>query len=227
MGNGFTFELESLLFYALARATAFFSGIPGVISVYGDDIICPVQLCERLVWVLQWFGFSVNSEKSFTDGPFRESCGGHYWNGLDITPFFIRSPIESLVDVIDTANKLRQWSSVQGLSILDPEVEPIWQDLKQLVPPCLWGGVDTSFKYRLVSRDTGSHRLSEKRRRVPAGTGGYFHWLNATWDRTFEGDGIETSSFMVTRPSDLSYKKVRKPTVPQLSAYFLEEVGRY
>jgi len=227
MGNGFTFELESLLFYTLARATAFFSGIRGVISVYGDDIICPVQLCERLIWVLQWFGFTVNTEKSFTEGPFRESCGGHYWNGLDITPFYIRSPIDSIVDVIDVANKLRQWASVDGLSILDPEVEPIWLDLKHMVPACLWGGVDTSFKYRLVSRDTGTHRLSEKRKRVSAGTGGYFHWLNATWDRNDLKDGIETSSFMVTRPSDLSLKKVRKPTVPQLSAYFLEEVGRY
>lgn len=227
MGNGFTFELESLLFYTLARACAYFSGVPGIISVYGDDIICPAQLCERLIWVLQWFGFTVNSEKSFISGPFRESCGGHYWNGLDITPFYIRAPIESMVDVIDVANKLRQWASVDGLSILDPEVEPIWLHLKQIVPACLWGGVDTSFKYRLVSRDIGTHRLSEKRKRIPAGDGGYFHWLNATWDRTFSGDGIETSSFMKTRPSDLSLKKVRKPTVPQLSAYFLEEVGRY
>jgi len=227
MGNGFTFELESLLFFTIAKAVAFFTGTRGVISVYGDDIICPVQLCENLEWVLRWFGFTVNSEKSCVEGPFRESCGGHYWNGLDVTPFYIRAPIESLVDVIDVANKLRQWASVDGCSILDPEVESIWLHLKHLVPQCLWGGEDTSFKYRLVSYDIGTHRLSEKRKRVSAGLGGYYHWLNATWDRDFSSDGIETSSFTVTRPSDLSLKKVRKPTVPQLPAVFLSEIGRF
>jgi hypothetical protein len=225
MGNGFTFELESLLFYVLARATAWFTGTRGVVSVYGDDIICSADMADKLIWVLSFFGFSINTEKSFVRGPFRESCGGHYWNGLDITPFYIRKPITALEDLIDVANKLRKWAEVSGIGCLDPEVEPIWFWLKSLVPSVLWGGGDTSYKYQLVSNDTSSHRLSEKRRSVSAGTGGYFHWLNATWDRTTLYDGVQTSSFSKTLATSLELKRVRIPTVPRLLALFSSEIG--
>jgi len=225
MGNGFTFELESLLFYVLTRATAFFTGTRGIVSVYGDDIICPTELARDLIWILSYFGFEVNSSKSCVDGPYRESCGGHYWNGLDITPFYIRAPITSLDDLIDVANKLRKWAEVDGLSVLDPEVEAIWLWLKGFVPDVLWGGGDLTFKYQLVSYDTSSHRLSEKSRKNDAGLGGYLHWLNATWDRTSLREGISTSSFSKPSNKDLELKRVRKPTVPHLPALFLSELG--
>jgi len=93
MGNGFTFELESLLFFAITKACCYFRGSRGVVSVYGDDIICPTDVVPELTYALSFFGFSVNSEKSYDSGPFRESCGGHYYDGFDITPFYIRKPI--------------------------------------------------------------------------------------------------------------------------------------
>jgi len=226
MGNGFTFELQSLLFLALMKATAFFTGTPGVISVYGDDLICPRQLTDKLIWVLSYFGFTVNSEKSCVEGPYRESCGGHYWNGVDIAPFYIKEPIRTLPDLIDVANKLRKWGSISGLGIIDPEVEPIWLWLKSFIPQCLWGGENLSYKYQLVSKDTSSHRLSEKRRQKKAGIGGYFHWLNVTWDRNLLHEGIQTSLLTETRPSAYDLKRVRTPAVPPLQALFLEELGR-
>jgi hypothetical protein len=226
MGNGFTFELESLLFYVLTRATAFFTGRRGVVSIYGDDIICPTDLSRDLIWVLQWFGFAVNTDKSFWEGPFRESCGGHYWNGTDITPFYIKGPIESMDSLIDVANKLRKWAEIPGLSILDPDVEPIWFWLKGLIPSYLWGGENLSFKYQLVSNDIPVLRLSEKKKKRDAGTGGYFHWLNTTWERTrFIEEGVKTSTYTQPANEPLELKKVRKPTVPRLSAHFLKEVS--
>lgn len=87
MGNGFTFELESLLFYAIARATVYHLGIRGVVSVYGDDLIVPTESANYLISVLLFLGFETNVDKSFVDGSFRESCGGHFDNGHDITPF--------------------------------------------------------------------------------------------------------------------------------------------
>lgn len=87
MGNGFTFELESLLFWAIVRTVAYFRRTRGAISVYGDDIIAPSSLYEPLVQALSYLGFSVNPDKSFHEGPFRESCGKHWWNGYDVTPF--------------------------------------------------------------------------------------------------------------------------------------------
>lgn len=225
MGNGFTFELESLLFYVLARATAYFRGVPGVISVYGDDIICPTELYDDLVWVLGYMGFQVNTEKSFSSGPFRESCGGHYYNGYDITPFYLRGPLSTVVDIIHIANQLREWSRIPALGILDPECESIWLWLKGHVPSDLWGGVDTSFKFQLVSPDLSRNRLQqEKSKPIDLGPGGYIHWLNVTWDRAVASDGIETSSYT----KDLSvYRKrpVRNPTVARLPALFLSELG--
>jgi hypothetical protein len=151
MGNGFTFELESLIFYAIARATAYFTGTSGAISVYGDDIIVPTQMCQDLLHVLRFLGFESNDSKTFDSGHFRESCGGHYYFGYCVTPFYIRRPIESLRDLIHFLNSLRKWSESEGISILDDEVEDTWFQLSKMVPRCFWGGHDYSDPSRLVS----------------------------------------------------------------------------
>lgn len=151
MGNGFTFELESLLFWALARTVAYFRGISGRVSVYGDDIIVPVTMAEDLVWVLNHFGFSVNPEKSFWEGPFRESCGGHYYGDTDITPFYIRRPVATLREAILLCNNVRRWSGLDGLGILDDAMLPLWEYVASFVPECYWGGTNMGSDTRLVS----------------------------------------------------------------------------
>lgn len=91
MGNGFTFPLETLIFWALV------SSLPGcskVTSVYGDDIIIPVEAVPQALLVLRSAGFTVNMEKSFWTGHFRESCGGDYFWGFDIRPFFIKDKLK-------------------------------------------------------------------------------------------------------------------------------------
>jgi len=91
MGNGFTFELESLIFYVLALCVVIESGsAPAVFSVYGDDIIVPTECYSPLKNLLEFFGFSLNMEKSFNTGKFRESCGGDYYEGTDIRPFYVK-----------------------------------------------------------------------------------------------------------------------------------------
>jgi len=223
MGNGFTFELESLLFYVLARATCYFEGISGVVSIYGDDIICPSDVVEPLVWVLQFFGFQVNSEKSFWTGDFRESCGGHYKDGVDITPFYVKAPLKNLCDVIDVANKVRRWAQINGLGILDPEVEHLWLYLKSLVPSGLWGGVDTTFKYQLVSSDLPRFKLQEVTADSPTGVGGYVHWLNATWDRSALFDGVSTSE-KTTGTHKYLWRKAKRSSVTRLQGLFMHEL---
>lgn len=224
MGNGFTFELESLLFYVLARATAYFTGTTGIVSVYGDDIICPTGMSHDLIWVLQYFGFQVNPDKSFTDGPFRESCGGHYHDGYDITPFYLRKPIDSMADLIDVANKLRHWGSCPITNVGDPFVEEIWLWLKSMVPEVLWGGEDWTFRYQLVSHDLPTLRLVEVVKSRDAGYGAYFHWLNATWDRTALFDGVVTSSLSLSL-NRMRLRPVRHRTVPRLPSHFLSEIS--
>jgi hypothetical protein len=235
MGNGFTFELESLLFYAIVRTVTYFRGVTGVVSVYGDDIICPTIDVHYVIWALQFMGFQVNPDKSHISGPFRESCGGHYHNGYDVTPFYLKGPLEYLSDVIDLANKLRKWAHDNPTSnILNPEVEDIWFWLKSIVPSNLWGGVDTSFKYQLVSHgDLTSHRLHPESKKKETGTGGYLHWLNATWERTsLPGWDIpyhlDTIEVITSRRSLDAHrarlKKVRNPAVTQLQAVFPREI---
>jgi len=85
MGNAYTFELESLIFYALCEAVC----TADVVSVYGDDIIVSGRDYNQVREILQWAGFTPNERKSFTDGShFYESCGRHYFDGQEVTPCY-------------------------------------------------------------------------------------------------------------------------------------------
>lgn len=112
MGCGFTFELETLLFQALTVAASGKGNTRGV-RAYGDDIICNTDDYEAVSALLAHAGFKQNAEKSFATGPFRESCGGHYWHGLDVTPFYIKEVPTLLSQVIEIANKLLGWSCLR------------------------------------------------------------------------------------------------------------------
>lgn len=208
MGNGFTFELESLLFWALAKTVLHFrGGASGIISVYGDDIICPQHMTHDLIIALSFFGFTTNEEKSFISGPFRESCGGHYHYGRDVTPFYLRKPITHVTDVIHVANSLRKWASCEVYKIADPELEEIWFWLRDYVPVELWGGRDFGSKSALVSPDIPNKRLVEACTEICAEIGGYYHWLNTTWDRDYDFDNSCNTS---TLSSSLSFFRTRK-----------------
>lgn len=112
MGNGFTFELESLIFWGLASACMSYSlesGSP--LAVYGDDIIVPTLSSGLLIRVLDELGFTTNKKKTFVDGPFRESCGKHYFNGEDVTPFYIDHKLNTHSRYIWLANSIKVWCS--------------------------------------------------------------------------------------------------------------------
>lgn len=87
MGNGFTFALETLIFWSLASAVC---EAGEIVSVYGDDIILPSSRFKDLVELLTAVGFIPNEKKSFATGPFRESCGCDYISGIDIRPYYQR-----------------------------------------------------------------------------------------------------------------------------------------
>jgi len=94
MGNGYTFELESCIFYACGQVACELAGVsPNRVGTYGDDIIVPSEATEILFSILSLLGFTVNQEKSFWQGPFRESCGGDYLLGTDVRPFYVKDTI--------------------------------------------------------------------------------------------------------------------------------------
>lgn len=204
MGNGFTFELESLIFLALARTVAYFEGIPGIISIYGDDLIIPSCLFDMCEFVFSWFGFAINRDKSFHNGPFRESCGGHYYLGRDITPFYLKRPAIRLTDVIRVANQLRKWGTRSGRDIAMPSIYNIWTQLASYVPRRYWGGYDLELDTQLVAPCDPKSRLFRVTRslRLPP-TGEYLEWHNSVWNRTVEPevgfDPVEDSRFCESR----------------------------
>ena len=84
MGNGFTFELETLIFGVIAAEAS--QGVLGHnVFVYGDDIIVPNDSYRDVVAALRFFGFTPNASKSYATSPFRESCGGQFFAGLRVT----------------------------------------------------------------------------------------------------------------------------------------------
>jgi hypothetical protein len=112
MGNGFTFELESLLFWAAIQAVYDLHpegclGRPH--RVYGDDIVILTSHADHLINLLAFIGFETNAKKTYSTGPFRESCGKHYFRGVDVTPFYIREDIDTVPRRFWFHNQLVRW----------------------------------------------------------------------------------------------------------------------
>jgi len=130
MGNGYTFELETLIFLSLARATCAELGLSSEsVSVYGDDIIVPTEAYELLCSTLVCCGFSVNHSKSFSAGPFRESCGKDWFLGAPVRPLFLkRRPTNA--SLIGWCNHIKRLDKGR----YDQRWSALYDSLKKLVP---------------------------------------------------------------------------------------------
>lgn len=142
MGNGCTFELESLIFLAICRACITVLGFEehqwtreahDLVSVYGDDIIVHRAAVPTVRWMLEFCGFELNAEKSFWTGPFRESCGKHYFSGVDVTPFYLRKLVDSVPRLIWFANQVRRWS-ISPIYGLDGQLKPAYDLAVSMMP---------------------------------------------------------------------------------------------
>nr|UUW21402.1 MAG: RNA replicase beta chain [Sanya fiers-like virus 47] len=129
MGNGYTFELETLLFYSLVVASCVVVGCPiDDASCYGDDIIVPTAASGVLTATLEFLGFSVNQEKTFGTGLFHESCGKDYFMGVDVRPVFFRTETHDFeTSCYINANNLQRWAgSRYDCFARDARVLPAW-----------------------------------------------------------------------------------------------------
>jgi len=105
MGNGFTFELESLVFACIISAAT--GAIVGdSVFVYGDDILIPTDKARDAMAILTAVGFQPNPKKSFLSGPFRESCGGDFFSGIPVRSYFADGRFESPLEWISMHNRL-------------------------------------------------------------------------------------------------------------------------
>jgi len=120
MGSALTFPVQSFVFFCISVASVLW--VRGLqvtgeniklvlpeVTVYGDDIIVPVDSVQVLVQSLTALALKVNSGKSFWTGKFTESCGTDWYDGECVTPCYIRSDFDpahpsSLSTVVETSN---------------------------------------------------------------------------------------------------------------------------
>lgn len=107
MGSATCFPTETLIFWALAMASVrlnrplsvssplgckaekrrymSWKEISSQVSVFGDDIVIPTDCLDLLITTLISVGCSPNMSKTCWKTPFRESCGGEWFNGTPVT----------------------------------------------------------------------------------------------------------------------------------------------
>jgi hypothetical protein len=135
MGNGYTFELESLIFSAVA-----FACVPKklheFVSVYGDDIILPQAYATKLIDTLEFLGFSVNKQKSFLAGNFFESCGSDWFREKPVRPFYLRfSTGSNIPPCVQASNALRLYANrICGGFACDVRFKDLWVALYKASP---------------------------------------------------------------------------------------------
>lgn len=104
MGSAVCFPVEAMVFATIVliaieeqlncRLTpGALMNVMSHVRIYGDDIIVPVEYASTVARTLEAFGLRVNRNKSFWTGKFRESCGGDYFDGTDVTPVRVRKEI--------------------------------------------------------------------------------------------------------------------------------------
>ena len=119
MGSACCFPTESIVFYLLSVAClSYLRGWDFLkasehVYVYGDDIIIPTWACTTLYEVFPEFCLRINENKSYSKGPFRESCGVDAIDGVVISSVKLRRPVPNskedtttLISWMDTSNQL-------------------------------------------------------------------------------------------------------------------------
>lgn len=141
MGNGFTFELETLLFAAISQACLGDSheeSFGSSVFVYGDDIIVPTERSLDVMSALKFLGFSPNSRKTFVGGiPFRESCGGDFFDGVGVRPHQLKELPSEPQHWVSFANGLRR--SCNGIASRWSVVRRSWFLILDQLPSAIRG----------------------------------------------------------------------------------------
>lgn len=164
MGNGFTFPLETLIFYALAWGVCAHLGLDCASArAYGDDIVIPTEGFDLLREVLVACGFVVNVSKSYWEGSFRESCGADFFHGTDIRPYYLRPTLG------DTALRVSTLFSMHNFFVRRGEEECAAYLRTYLHPSIQLFGPDGYGDGHLIGRWCGSRKTEH----VSRGFGGF------------------------------------------------------
>ena len=158
MGNGYTFPLQTLIFCAAVVACFHFRGIPlskassvrklgaertseNLWGVNGDDIVVPRQITEDVIFLLRLLGFSVNDDKTFVEGPFRESCGGDYFKGTNIRGVYLKR-LKTDADLYSAFNRLMRFSTRSAIA-LPKTLDLLFNRMKKKLLVPRWANLDS------------------------------------------------------------------------------------
>lgn len=140
MGNAFTFPLQTILFASLVYGAYRSLGIPlkrpkqhtdGNFAVFGDDIIVVKEAYNLVCELLMVTGFSVNVNKSFNEGFFRESCGRDFFQGYDVRSVYLKR-LRDASDCYSAINRLNRWSASHCVAL--PRTVSFLQRLCRYLP---------------------------------------------------------------------------------------------
>lgn len=132
MGNGFTFELLSLINYVYATM------YDDTASAYGDDVTITKNV-DEFVEQMSGLGFILNEKKSFINQPFSESCGYFHLEGTGyITCFDFKWNLD-ILDAIITLNKIRRIYEAHPVSRVALILKKVYEKISPLIPKALYG----------------------------------------------------------------------------------------
>lgn len=100
MGSALCFPVLATVIWSIARC------YDPKCYVYGDDLICDAILAKQIMSALEDYGLRINKDKSFLTGPFRESCGGDYIAGYDVS--YIKCKSHDLINYVEMCNLFAQ-----------------------------------------------------------------------------------------------------------------------
>lgn len=91
MGSACCFPVMCMFFALAAQVASDRTYTPEfdasrTVRVFGDDIIVDWYAADELIKILSVLGFSVNTDKTYTAGNFREACGVEAYRGHEIQP---------------------------------------------------------------------------------------------------------------------------------------------
>jgi len=142
MGNGYTFSLQTVLFSCVVVACFRARGVEicfprgvcwGNFGVNGDDIVVPREIAGDVIRLLNILGFLANKDKTFLEGPFRESCGGDFWLGRFVRGVYVKR-LDSEQDRYSAINQLNQFTYRTGI-VLTHTVQLLLASVKWLPVP--------------------------------------------------------------------------------------------
>lgn len=150
MGNATTFPIMSIIFSNIIIGAMFdFDGrtpsrrgalhYASLFQVYGDDIAVPWKYCSKVMEWLIAFGFKPNTNKSFSEGYFRESCGLDAYKGVNVTPIYLRvwpedlrkTDASSLASLVATSNQFWLDCNYGVSNVIKATVEKVFGKLPQ------------------------------------------------------------------------------------------------